>query len=743
MTSQPVGPFAHSLKDKPPSAWQTIEAHLQNVANLSAGFAAPFGASSWGYLAGLWHDLGKYAPEFQHYIGAANEASLETKPGKVNHSTAGGQLAMERFAALGRILAYPIAGHHAGLPDWQSATSPQASLSYRLAQTEHLQGARVGAIPDAILNYPRPRDKAKPGTELSHSLWLRMLFSCLVDADFLDTEAFMEPAKAGQRQGYPTLAEMAPLFDRYMSKKSAHAADTPVNRIRAEVLAACRQKAEDPPGLFTLSVPTGGGKTLSSLAFALGHAIAHEKRRIIYVIPYTSIIEQSADQFRQIWQELGSDVVLEHHSNLDVADLSREDARGRLACENWDAPFIVTTTVQFFESLFACRTSRCRKLHNIASSIVVLDEAQLLPPDFLTPLLEVIKELQRNYGVTFVLSTATQPALGPQSSMGFTFPGLPGLQEIIPDPLALHDKLKRTTVEVIDELSAPFPWDDLASCLSAHDSVLCVVNRRDDARLLWEKMPEGTFHLSALMCGQHRSARIAAIKESLASKKPTRVISTQLVEAGVDFDFPVVYRALAGLDSVAQAAGRCNREGLLVCGMVYVFQPESKIPAGHLRQAAEIGRQLLADRKMDPLSPERFERFFQMLYWMRGENLDKEGIMGLLRNDSELQLSFRTAAERFRLIDETTYAPVLVHYGEGSRLIELLRRQRTERWLLRRIQRFVVNLPRHVHSQLVSEGGIEEIHPGIFVQGHGGLYHDQLGFRAERSMNYEPDELIC
>lgn len=735
--------YAHSLEGQPPEKWQPLEVHLENVAQMAAEFASCFGAASWGYLVGLWHDLGKYDPEFQRYIRTAADANLEMKPGKVNHSTAGGLLALQRLDKFGRILAYPIAGHHAGLPDWQCETSPQSSLSYRLAQTEHLQAAKAGTIPSAILEYSRlnPNDKAKSGTDLSRSLWLRMLFSCLVDADFLDTEAFMAPEKADRRQGYPLLADMAPLFEKYMVEKSAKAPDTAVNRIRAEVLAACRQRAVEAPGIFTLTVPTGGGKTLSSLAFALRHALTHGIRRIIYVIPYTSIIEQSADQFRLIWQEMG-DVVLEHHSNLDVADASREDTRSRLACENWDAPLIVTTSVQFFESLFASRTSRARKLHNIVNSVVILDEAQLLPPDFLKPVLEVIKELQRNYRVTFVLSTATQPALGPHMSMDFKFPGLSGLREIVPEPLSLHKRLKRTTVEVMDKLAMPLSWDALADRLAVHESVLCIVNRRDDARTLWEKMPEGTFHLSALMCGAHRSARIAAIKESLTARKPTRVISTQLVEAGVDLDFPVVYRALAGLDSVAQAAGRCNREGLLERGMVHVFLPESKIPAGHLRQAAEIGRQLLVE-EADQLTPERFERFFRMFYWIRGDRLDKEGIMGLLKNDANLEISFRTAAEKFRLIDEAAYAPVLVHYGEGARLIELLRRQGPERWLLRRLQRFVVNLPRHTHGKLLSDGAIEEIHPGLFVQGHGGLYHEQLGFCADRSIICEPDELMC
>jgi CRISPR-associated endonuclease/helicase Cas3 len=731
-------PFAHSKEGRPLSEWQVLDNHLEKVAQLAAEFASVFGAASWGRLIGLWHDLGKFSPEFQRYIRLSNEAHIEGKLGRVDHSTAGALHAISRFEKIGRILAYCIAGHHAGLPDWQSEISPRASLAWRLNQRDLLSDSATWGISPAITDQALPTEKAKCGTELSRSIWLRMLFSTLVDADFLDTESFMAPEKVGQRTGYPSLTDLAPLFEQYMTAKTAGAPDTPVNRIRSEVLQACRDRAADPPGLYSLTVPTGGGKTLSSMAFALRHADAHSKRRIIYVIPYTSIIEQTANQFRAIFD----DAVLEHHSNLDVADASREDARSRLACENWDAPIIVTTTVQFFESLFASRTSRCRKLHNIAQSVIVLDEAQLLPTDFLKPVLDLMRELQMNYGVTFVLSTATQPALGPHKSMDFDFTGLPGLREIIPTSLKLHKRLQRTNVEVMEELAASVSWDDLALRLAAHESVLCIVNRRDDARILWEKLPKSAFHLSALMCGAHRSDRIAEIKKNLLATKPTRVISTQLVEAGVDLDFPVVYRALAGLDSVAQAAGRCNREGLLERGMVYVFQPESRIPVGHLRQTAEIGRQLLMDQREDPLAPERFEQFFRMLYWMRGDLLDKENIMELLGNDSELRISFRTAAERFMLIDEGAYAPVLVHYDKGVKLIEELRRRGPERWLLRQAQRYVVNLPRHVHARLLTDSAIEEIHPGIFVQGHGNLYDKNLGFCADRSLIYEPDELM-
>ncbi|MDY0040030.1 CRISPR-associated helicase Cas3' [Desulfofustis limnaeus] len=728
-------PVAHS---KPPSEWQSLESHLEKVAELAGQHATVFGAASWGRLAGLWHDVGKFSCEFQEYIRQVSDAHLEGKPGRVNHSSAGALLAIDRFGKIGRILAYCIMGHHAGLPDWQSELSPRASLSWRLEQMDLLSMVTKVDVPATITEQSLPAEKAKNGTEFSRSLWLRMLFSCLVDADFLDTEAFMEPDKARRRLGYPTLSDLAPLFDSYMNKKKAEAPATKVNNIRSEVLQACLARATDPPGLFTLTVPTGGGKTLSSMAFALRHAEVQNKRRIIYVIPYTSIIEQTADQFRAIFGE----TVLEHHSNFDQGEASKEDARSRLACENWDAPLIVTTTVQFFESLFASRTSRCRKLHNIAQSVVILDEAQLLPTDFLKPILEVMRELQENYDVTFVLSTATQPALGPHQGSDFEFSGLPGLREIIPPSLNLYDRLQRTKVESIEGLAIPLSWEDLASRLSDHESVLCIVNRRDDARVLWEKMPAGTFHLSALMCGAHRSKRINEIKANLKAQMPTRVISTQLVEAGVDLDFPVVYRAIAGLDSIAQAAGRCNREGVLTQGLVYIFQPESEIPVGYLRQAAEIGRQLLVEQKFDPLALERFEQFFRLLYWIRGSLLDRENILELIGNDPELRISFRTAAEKFKLIDEGAYVPVLVHYEKGGKLIELLRRQGPERWILRQAQRYVVNLPRNVHERLVADRAIEEIHLGIFAQGHGNLYDDNLGFCADRSLVYAPDELL-
>lgn len=719
-------PVAHLAED---GRVHGLEEHLRGTAERAGDFAAAFGCAEWGRIAALWHDLGKYSVEFQRYL-------LERGP-KTEHSVIGAQHAVHALGPHGRILAYLIAGHHAGLPDWDSDEEIARSLKQRLARTDLLERLQQVELPEDISKLGTPQEK--PGataTEFTRSLWLRMLFSCLVDADFLDTEAFFDAGQAVQRNELPLLEELLPAFDAYMAEKQTSAPDTPVNRIRGEIMRQCSQKATAPSGFFALTVPTGGGKTLSSMAFALNHARAHGKQRVIYVIPYTSIIEQTADQFRQVF----GDAVVEHHSNVAWQEGDKEIGRLRLAAENWDAPVIVTTSVQFFESLFASRTSRCRKLHNIVNSVVILDEAQLLPPDFLSPILEALKELQKNYGVTVIFCTATQPALGPHQSANFDFKGIPGITEIIADPAGLHQSLKRTRVHGLKELS-PVSWEELAGELERHPSVLCIVNRRDDARMLWERMPEGTIHLSALMCGAHRAAKIAEIKERLHNGLPTRVISTQLVEAGVDVDFPVVYRAAAGLDSIAQAAGRCNREGRLKCGDVYVFTPPSKIPAGHLRQAADIGMRLLAQSEDDPLALERFAAFFREYYWMRGARLDRENIIGLLRNDRELKFSFRTAARKFHIIDESAQAPVVVRF-ENDESLSLLERIGPDRRLLRKLQRSVVNLPRYLHSRLVGEGAIREIHPGIFVQGHGALYHSDLGFCPDRTILYEPDELM-
>lgn len=415
--------YAHSIDGKPVDDWHRLEEHLEGTAKLAAQFAAEFGCGEWGRLAGVWHDLGKYSEDFQKKIHAVAAGGPEAKA-HVDHSTAGAIYATRQFNSpnklpFGNIIAYLAAGHHAGLPDWHSDETGRKALSQRLDNTHLIDAVLHSNIPADILNHLLPKDKPTPGSD--PAFWIRMLFSCLVDADFLDTEAFFDSGKAGARKWFPSVSELLPLFTEYMTKKQSGVSDTSVNRLRADIFRQCTNKSAHEPGIFSLTVPTGGGKTLSSMSFALHHALRYSKMRIIYVIPYTSIIEQTADQFHQIF----GDAVIEHHSNLAVSeDDNEESSKRRLASENWDAPVIVTTSVQFFESLFASRTSRCRKLHNIVNSVVVLDEAQLFPPEFLNPILFAIQELQENYGVTILLSTATQPALGEHKTEGLKFQGL-------------------------------------------------------------------------------------------------------------------------------------------------------------------------------------------------------------------------------------------------------------------------------------------------------------------------------
>jgi CRISPR-associated endonuclease/helicase Cas3 len=686
---------------------------------------------------GLWHDLGKYHPEFQRYIAKASgydpSAHLEGSAGRVDHSTLGAVHAVESFRALeqaGRALAYVIAGHHTGLPDYESDEAGESGLKARIARNrERLAAVIEAGVPDEILSPPRPTSPPRG----SPALWIRMLFSALVDADFLDTEHFFDPGRTAARGSYPPLEELHRRFDRYMAKKTAglgEKAHSTVNRARADVLRQCREKAARKPGLYSLTVPTGGGKTLSSLAWALEHARRNEKQRVIYVIPYTSIIEQTADVFRLA---LGDDAFLEHHTSIEP---ERETPESRLATENWDAPLIVTTGVQFWESLFAARTQRARKLHNIVNSVVVLDEAQTLPPAFLTPILDVIRQLQEHYGVSFLLCTATQPALDERRGFDWVFRGLKDVHEIIDHPERLHSELKRVDLHVPPDLRRPVTWSELARDIADEHAVLCIVNRRDDARELYDRLPpESRIHLSALMCGEHRSRTLKEIRVRIDAGERVHVVSTQLVEAGVDLDFPVVYRALAGLDSIAQAAGRCNREGKLRRGRVVVFIPPKPAPSGLLRQAEECGRQSLEERVADPLSPERFRAYFEHLYWMRGDRLDENGILGLLDHQGELKIRFRSAAERFRLIPDNQL-PIVVRYENEGLIGEMeqmrARRLEPDRAFHRRLQRSVVSIPRHAHRKLASDGRIAEWFPGVWVQVSPELYHPSTGLDARR-----------
>ena len=686
--------IAHARQDSLEN-WHShlLQNHLQNVAKLAKHFAGRYGALFAEY-AGLLHDLGKFQEAFQKYIRNASgfekeNAHLEdvesTKLRKIPHSTAGAKYAVEHLNPFfGHLLAYLIAGHHAGLADWYD----KGSLKHRLQQADNeLEASLLGLAESGLPKdfFPLSDDDLmrdffafwEDGAKLEEvHIWLRFLFSCLVDADFLDTEAFMNgyadadtAQAAGLRPKFPGLDELHRRYEQYMAQLHEKTdKDSFLNQERHAILQQCFSAAETDRTLFSLTVPTGGGKTLASLGFALKHALKFGKKRIIYAIPFTSIIEQNANVFRKA---LGDDVVLEHHSNLEVKE-DKETAKTRLATENWDAPLIVTTNVQLFESLFAAKTSRCRKIHNIADSVVILDEAQQLPRDFQKPITDMMRVLARDYGVTFVLCTATQPELGKNiDAFGRTIlEGLTDVREIVADKIALSEKLRRVRIKMPSPNGETQSWQEIADEIAMRPCVLAVVNTRKHAQKLFAALPSDgiKLHLSANMCATHRSEVIALVRRYLALyhagslHKPLWLVSTQLIEAGVDLDFPCVYRAMAGLDSIAQAAGRCNREGKLPqLGEVVVFRAEEGAPSGSLKQGQDISEEMLkAGLLGDPLSPSVFAEYFRRFNG-KGD-VDKHDITRLLTaessNENPLAIKFRTAAERFHLIDNQGVALV-------------------------------------------------------------------------------------
>ena len=779
--------IAHSNGTYPPHG---LEDHLLSVARLAANSASHFQSEKWAELAGKWHDLGKYRPGFQRYVqqDRSSDAHIEGKVGgrEKTHSAAGALWAIQTLSEshgepgklAARVLAYLIASHHAGLYDWH-VTETTPGLDARLTSedsqvelTEALNSNPAANILNAGDFVPDLRNI--PGGSAGFSLWVRMLFSALVDADFLDTEAYFDAAKPNARRGFPSIDTLLPAFNVHMFSVSEKALPSTVNTLRAEILRQCRDKAALPPGFFSLTVPTGGGKTLASLAFALEHIDAHRAiklRRIVYAIPYTSIIEQIANVFREAFSSLGDEVLIEHHSQADANERD-ETARSRLACENWDAPLIVTTNVQLFESLFAAKTSRCRKLHNLVNSVIVLDEAQQLPPEFLQPILDVLNLLVKHYGVTVVLCTATQPALSSTNYFDASqnLRGLENVREIIDDPDSLYAQLKRVNVKLPNDWRTPMEWPAVAEALSVEDCVLAIVNTRKAARELFKLLPAGTLHLSALMCGEHRSAVIKQIKARLEAKRegrdqePLRVVSTQLVEAGVDLDFPVVWRALAGLDSIAQAAGRCNREGKIAeGGRVVVFVPPGRLPAGSLQKGADACISILHDQNADPLSRQLFGRYFQDFY--RATNLDKRGICGLVRSNASdesklisavysgqlpshlvgrvteqiaaaVNIQFRSAANAFRLIDDEDSATVIVRYQAREEDIDMLlnkiSKEGPKRWSMRKLQRYAVTIHKRDADKLLGRGlRLLPAVPGLYIQEVDGMYDNLFGFRGD------------
>lgn len=729
--------YAHSLEGKPTSEWQPLGEHLKNVAKRAAEFAAVFQSSDWARTAGWLHDLGKYSKEFQNYLKRTNDidASIETERGRVDHSTAGAQHAARMLPILGHLLAYAVAGHHSGLLNGRDTeTCQEARIKKSVHPWEHgLQGLPTLAEIEAP---PFLQDTFSKKDAFSVAFFIRMIFSCLVDADFLDTENFMNPQQACLREDWPekVLDQMDVALTEFVRQLDPE--DTLVNRQRALVREACLRAAKQVPGLFSLSVPTGGGKTLASLAFALRHAIRNGLQRIVYVIPLTSIIEQNADVFREalrsVTDRLGRDVVLEHHSNLDP---EKETTTNRLAAENWNAPLIVTTSVQFYESLFANKTSRCRKLHRLARSVIILDEAQTLPVDYLKPCLRTLQELTTNYGASIVICTATQPAI--EKSESFEI-GLPTPFKIISNPVELYNKLQRVCIEDIGSQTD----GELCGRILAEPKVLCIVNTKLHARKLFEAIGtgEGHFHLSGNMCPTHRSEKLKRMRQDLLEGQVCRVVSTQVIEAGVDVDFPVVYRSLAGLDSIAQAAGRCNRNGRLPeLGRTYIFRSEHRKSERFFADTAQCAGQILCLHD-NPLDLRAVEHYFKLYYWDQSAHWDKKKIMDnfSMVNDRgfPFNFGFKRIAQSFQLIDEANFCPVIIPWCvEGRRLCERLRAMSVPTLEIRRqLQRLVVQVPRRIWERHAG-ADIQLVHDGFSV-----LVSPEIHYSKDTGLNLEAEE---
>ena len=702
---------------------QTLAEHLTNVGQMAHKFARSSGSDALAEdaaLAGLHHDDGKGSDAFQRRLLGSSE--------QVDHSTAGAQVLLKQ----GRVAAaFAVAGHHSGLPDG-GTTNDTADDPTLLGRAKRAVEPWQSVVAVAVPEFSPARSPGVSG--YAHSFYTRMLYSCLVDADFLDTESFMRGSPAPRGEG-ASIAELCKKMQGQAARWLDSGDGKAMNAPRNQILRSClRHGASDERGLYTLTVPTGGGKTFASLAFALTQASALKMDRVIYIIPYTSIIDQTVDTFAQY---LGAENVLGHYSSADyqlkeTGQMTELDYRRALASENWDAPVVVTTAVQFFESLYANRSSRCRKLHNIANSVLIFDEAQTIPIPYLKPCLAAIGELVRHYRCSAVLCTATQPAFAPLFHA--LAPELT-LRELCDDSADLYETLRRTT---LDDLG-PLPQEALAEQLSALPQVLCVVNRRKTAQELYAALPEdGSFCLTTLLCAADRKAQLAEIRKRLADGLPCRVVSTSLIEAGVDVDFPTAFREIAGLDSILQTAGRCNREGRRPAAEspVHIFELEGSRPPALLSNNISALRYVLR-KKLDLQPPKATTLYFKTLYQIKGnETLDQKRILPLLDpQDPKYQLypSFATAAERFQLIDtptKTIYLPI----DAGKDLCDRLQQGFLSRSLFRRLGMYSVEVYPDSYDTLIRAGAAVQVDEHSAILTKLDLYSRKTG------LNCTPEE---
>lgn len=689
---------------------QSNEDHQLGVSLMASQFASIFGMTEWGRVLGLLHDKGKEKKAFQqHILRESGKDPFIKVEGDYRHAYVGALIAKVLFPQYHLLMDNALMGHHRGLYDdgdmkeiMKNQIPDDVTIDVINADLE-------------ILRLEKPKD--------IHHLE-RMLYSCLVDADYLDTEAFMQPEQSILRGKHDSLPVLEEKLVAYLNGLKKNAPDTEVNRIRNEVQKWCVKESANPPGFYSLTVPTGGGKTLASVLWAIKHAIKNNLNRIIIAIPYTSIITQTASVLRNIF---GVENVLEHHSNVDRTTIEDKELaqKMKLATENWDYPVIVTTNVQLFESLFSNKPSNCRKLHNIAKSVLIFDEVQTLPMDFLQPIIDTFDTMKRVFGVSILFTTASQPVLSGKilgSNPFVSFDGLSQIHEIVPREANLHDRLRRVKIEFEDDDRKDY--DEVAEQIAKYPRVLCIVNTRNDAKEIYSRLPKDgiSLHLSRMMCPDHVRETIDRVKVALkeASNTVIRVVATQLIEAGVDIDFPVVFRQEAGLDSILQAAGRCNREGRLEQGETFVFGLQKPLPPGFMTQTnnARLGM----GKDQDWFSPEAMEAYFKQLY-SRVNTFDKANIRELLYKP---EMQFETVASEFRLIDDDTTS-VIVNWKNSMDLVERLKNEGVSYSLMKALSQFSVNVRERDLNKLDEAGAIEEVLGGIYVIRESALYDKQFG----------------
>lgn len=724
----PVSYWAHSATNSQSGSdsrvgWQLLSVHLEAVARIARELASAARPSDerlagLAHLSGLLHDFGKYTDCFQQM--------LRTGQGRCQHAIHGAILAhigaegAAKKPALNTVMA-AIAGHHAGLADWSDFREKLSEPRYRREVEETLARAsadspELGNIASGLSNQ---LDAPPAVRKARFDLFVRMLFSCLVDADRLDSGG------RGRSQEKLRAAERLNSLLNHITALQNDSPDGRVKQMRTKVLEDCLDAASAQQNLFSLSVPTGGGKTLAAMAFALRRAALYPDRfrRVIVVIPYLSIIEQNAQVYSRV---LGQDALLEHHSGsiqklikhdedhfIPATDAEGEEEKQfqetglRPETENWDAPLIVATSVRFFESLFSNRPSDLRRVHNIARSIVILDEVQTLPRRLLGPLLEMMKELAEDWDTNFVFSTATQPAFErPQHKRDLRWE-LGTLTEIVRDSASLHRALKR--VEIRWEIDHAVRWPEVAQRMVAEPQCLAILNVRDHAGQLYEEVlrvveekglqKEGVFHLSTRMCAAHRLRVLGKIHKRLHAGESCHVVSTQLVEAGVDVDFPLVLRALAPLDSIVQAAGRADREGKITAalgrpgGKVVVFLPEDhKLPPNEYKEATGITEAIAKDEiegggSVQVDSADAIRLYFERYYGGSGTDLGQKLV------EHREHERFATLAQEFEMISNRTRDVFVPDDEEARKAIERLRSSGELTPLLRRtLQRHIVGL---------------------------------------------------